>query len=189
MTSYFPLLSSHPLHPSSPRENFPPKNLATMPLTLKECSDSSTFSHIVDCEWAGYYNPYHPFMQVLFPVFGASPADRAAAIQESKERQWQWHSADPTSHWLYVSDDETREVVGGAQWHVHEKNPFENPQPRVEAYWWPEGESKRFVNEMLEQVYGPRRVKMTRPHTCGSSLARFSPLSFFSYHPVISHIF
>jgi len=31
---------------------------------------------------------------------------------------------------------------------------------------WPEGEGKRFASEMLEQVYGPRRVKMTRPHMC-----------------------
>lgn len=144
-----------------------------MPLTLKECTDSSTFSHIVDCEWAGYYNPYHPFMQVLFPVFGATPAARAAAIQESKARQWAWHSADPTSHWLYVQNDETGEVVGGAQWHVHETNPFEEAQPKLEAYWWPEGECRRFVDEMLEQVYGPRRVKMARPHVCELCIARF----------------
>lgn len=136
-----------------------------MPLALKECSDQSTFSRVIDCEWAGYYNPYHPFMQVLFPVLGGSPESRAAAIQESKERQWQWHSADPTSHWLYVEDDETGEVIGGAQWHIHEKNPFEGPQPKLEAYWWPEGECRRFSNEMLKQAYGPRRVKMTRPHT------------------------
>lgn len=139
-----------------------------MPLALKECLDRSTFSRIVDCEWAAYYNPYHPFMQVLFPVLGGSPESRTAAIEESKERQWQWHRGDPTSHWLYVEDDQTGEVFGGAQWHVHEKNPFDGPQPKLEAYWWPEGECKRFVNEMLGQVYGPRRVKMTRPHTCKS---------------------
>lgn len=138
MTSFIPLLFRHALH----RSIFDcliagnsPYNLATMPLTIKERSDESTFSHIVDCELAGYYKPYHPFMQVLFPVFGAAPADRAAVIQESKVRQWQWHSADPTSHWLYVEDDQTGEVVGGAQWHVHEKNPFEGPQPKLEAYW------------------------------------------------------
>ena len=105
-------------------------------------------------------------MQVLFPVLGGSPESRAAAIEESKERQWQWHSDDATSHWFYVEDEQSGEVVGGAQWHVHEKNPFEGPQKKLEAYWWPEGECKRFMDEMLEQVYGPRQVKMTRPHTC-----------------------
>ena len=137
-----------------------------MPLILKECLDRSTFSRVVDCEWAAYYNPYHPFMQVLFPVLGGSPESRTAAIEESKERQWQWHSDDATSHWFYVEDEQSGEVVGGAQWHVHEKNPFEGPQTKLEAYWWPEGECKRFMDEMLEQVYGPRQVKMTRPHTC-----------------------
>ena len=139
-----------------------------MPLVLKECIDQTTFSHIIDCEWAGYYNPYHPFMQLLFPVLGGSPSSRDAAIEESKERQWQWHSGDATSHWLYIEDDQTGEVVGGAQWHVHEKNPFEEEGEKMDAYWWPEGECKRFVNEMLEQVYGPRRVKMSRPHLCKS---------------------
>ena len=145
-----------------------------MPLVLKECLDRSTFAHVVDCEWAAYYNPYHPFMQVLFPDLGGSPSSRAAAIEESKERQWQWHSGDATSHWLYVEDDESGEIVGGAQWHVHETNPFEGPQPKLEAYWWPEGECKRFMNEMLEQVYGPRRVKMTRPHTRKSEWGHFT---------------
>lgn len=149
-----------------------------MPLVLKECQDRSTFSRIIDCEWSAYYNPYHPFMQVLFPVLGYSPSSRTAAIQESKDRQWQWHSGDPasTSHWLYVEDDQTGEVVGGAQWYVHEKNPFEEeeeegPRPKkLEAYWWPEGECRRFMSEMLEQVYGPRRAKMTRPHACKSRI-------------------
>ncbi len=140
--------------------------LTSMPLTLKECNDFGTFSSIVDCEWKGYYNPYHTFMQVLFPVFGATTEARAAAIQESKERQWQWHTGDPTSHWLYVEDSETSQVIGGAQWHVHETNPWAERRPKLEAYWWPEGECKKFVEEMLEQVYGPRMVKMRRPHTC-----------------------
>ena len=136
-----------------------------MPLKLKECTSPTTFSPIVDCEWTSYYNPYHPYMQILFPVFGTGgPADRAAAVKESKERQWQWHSSDPTSHWFYVEDEDSGEIVGGAQWHVYEKNPFEGEQNALEAYWWPEGEGRRFASEMLEQVYGPRRVKMTRPH-------------------------
>lgn len=132
---------------------------------LKECTDPTIFSQIVDCEWAAYYNPYNPFMQILFPVFGADAAARSAAIQESKERQWQWHSADPTSHWLYVEDEVSGAILGGAQWHVYETNPWAKPQSPLDAYWWPQGECRRFVNEMLEQVYGPRRKKMARPHT------------------------
>ena len=60
--------------------------------------------------------------------------------------------------------------MGGAQWHVHEKNPYEGAQRELEAYWWPEGEGRRFASEMLEQVYEPRRVKMRRPHVCESIL-------------------
>jgi len=116
------------------RSNFP-EDPFIMPLKLKECTDQSTFSRIIDCQWSAYYNPYHPYMQILFPVFGGAAKDREAAIQESKERQWQWHSGDATSHWFYVEDDDREgEILGGAQWHVHEKNPFEGEQKGIEAY-------------------------------------------------------
>lgn len=141
-----------------------------MPLTLKECTDESTFSRLIDCEWSAYYNPYHPYMQILFPVFGARPSDRLASIQESKYRQWSWHTSDPTSHWFYVEDEEKGEVLGAAQWLVHDagNNPFEkgNEEEALEAYWWPEGEGRRFATSMLEQVYGGRRKRMRRPHMC-----------------------
>lgn len=68
-----------PYRPKSPAHIPRPPSPPTMPLTLKECTDSTTFSAIIDCQWAAYYNPYHTFMQVLFPVFGATSADRAAS--------------------------------------------------------------------------------------------------------------
>ena len=74
-------------------------------------------------------------MQILFPVFGTTAEAKSALLQEPKERQWQRHRDDPTSHWLYVEDDESGEIIGGAQWHVHETNPWVEPQPKLDAYW------------------------------------------------------
>ena len=81
-----------------------------MSLFLRECTRTQfdVFSRIVDCEWASYHDPYHPFMNLLIPGFGADAAARSAAIAESKERQWQWHNDHPGSHWLYVKRKEFR---------------------------------------------------------------------------------
>ena len=62
---------------------------------------------------------------------------------ESKEefavRAAQWNKADPASHWIYVTDTSTGEIMGGTQWSIYEKNPFDHPQPPVVATWLQEG--------------------------------------------------
>ena len=34
----------------------------------------------------------------------------------------QWHKANPTSHWNYVTDTESGGIVGETQWNMFEKN-------------------------------------------------------------------
>lgn len=102
---------------------------------------------------------------------------------------------------MCVEDTDTGEVVGGAQWNFYEKNPFgglgwggeedqdaravraqNGGKPKREsmvADWWPEGDGRVFAEDVLEQVYGPRRGKMCRPHACESLCHYlFPPFSF-----------
>ena len=51
----------------------------------------------------------------------------------------QWYKADSTSHWIYVTDTETGQIIGGTQWNIFEKNPYVETKPPMAAYWIQEG--------------------------------------------------
>lgn len=130
---------------------------------VKEVTTEAEFSAVVDCLWEGYYNPYTPFMNVLFPVCTATEDGYAAAVAESKTRLWSIHTGDPSSHWICVTD-ETGKVLSGAHWNFHESSPYSNGVPKLEAVWHPEGEGRAFASHILNEVYGPRGKRMWRPH-------------------------
>lgn len=113
-------------------------------------------------------------MQTLFVVFGGSQKVAQPLFKNRKTASGNATAATPQAIGCHVGDKETGEVIRGVQWHVYEKNPFKGPQPKLEAYRWPEGECKRFASEMLEQVYGPRRIKMMRPYMRKSIIAPYS---------------
>lgn len=50
-----------------------------------------------------------------------------------------WHKADPTSHWIYMTDTETGQIIGGPQWSRFEKSPYTESNPTMVAYWIQEG--------------------------------------------------
>ncbi|KAH8728982.1 hypothetical protein GQ44DRAFT_608047 [Phaeosphaeriaceae sp. PMI808] len=131
---------------------------------VREAHTRKELDDILDVVWAANYTPYEPFVQVLFPVLGYTPAHRDAAIAESKERFWNQHQADPSSHWYYAFDSATGNTIGCAQWVISERNPFAAGVPALKAPWWPEGECRRFCESILNQTYGPRTSWMTRPH-------------------------
>lgn len=83
---------------------------------------------------------YDASHQIFFPVHGPLPADREATVRASKDRTWEDHEGDPSSHWVYVRDEASKEIVGGCQWRIYTENPFPNGTPHIEAVWWPEGE-------------------------------------------------
>lgn len=133
---------------------------------LRTAKTKQDLEKILDVIWAANYTPYEPIIQLFFPVLGFTPAHRAAAVAESKERFWEQHQADPSSHWFYILDLKTGHVVGCAQWVISETNPFAGGTPTLTAPWWPEGECREFCEYILNQVYRPRASWMTRPH-CG----------------------
>lgn len=133
---------------------------------VREAKSKQELDDILDVIWAANYIPYEPFMQLFFPVLGYTAAHREAAITESKERLWEQHQADRTSHWFSAFDTVTNRTVGCAQWVISTTNPFAAGTPELTAPWWPEGEYRRFCESILNQVYKPRASWMTRPH-CG----------------------
>jgi hypothetical protein len=131
---------------------------------VREASTRQELDQIMDVIWAANYTPYERFMQLFFPVIGYTTANRKAAIDESKERFWNGHQSDPTSHWYYVRDTTTRETIASAQWVISKSNPFAAGVPKLQAPWWPEGDCRAFCELIINQVYKPRASWMTRPH-------------------------
>ena len=109
---------------------------------LKEATSQKEFDALFMVVWLAEHHPYEPAGSIFFPVFGATAADRDDTIQKSQIRLWKEHKSNPASHWLYVEDVKTGEIVGATEWEVHEKNPFPDGSPKLDAYWWPEGEGR-----------------------------------------------
>lgn len=42
---------------------------------------------------------------------------------------------------MYVRDEVTGEVLGAAQWNIHEENPYAKEVEILTPYWQPEGPS------------------------------------------------
>ncbi|KAL8687268.1 MAG: hypothetical protein Q9218_006507 [Villophora microphyllina] len=133
-------------------------------LTLLEVKLDDDFPDLIECEWVSYETPYNGFFQLYCPTTGNGPNARAESMKESTERQLAWHKEDPTSIWLEVVDNESGKVVGAAQWNIHSSNPYPNGIEDTDAFWWPDGEGRKFASMALEQWYAPRGQRMRKPH-------------------------
>lgn len=144
-----------------------------MSLSLHYVTSDSELDEIIDCEWTSYETPHTSAWKIFYPIWGPSPSDRAAAIQESKERQLALHRFRAgVSNWIKVVDDSTGKVIGGAQWCLFDKDPYKNRRGmEMTCFWWPEGPKRKMADEMLGQLMGPRIERMSKPHLC-KSMAR-----------------
>lgn len=142
----------------------------TLPMSerygVREAKTRQELDAILDVIWTANYTPYEPFVQLFFPILGFTSAHRQDAVTESKDRFWKEFRDDPSIHWYYVYEIATGRTIGCAQWVFSKTNPFAAGTPLLTAPWWPEGDSKKFCESILNQVYRPRASWMTRPH-CG----------------------
>ena len=76
---------------------------------------------------------FDPSHQMFFPILGDGPAHREAAIQSSKDRIWEDHESDPSSHWIFVRDQSSGHTLGSYQWRIYTENPFPDGTPTIEA--------------------------------------------------------
>ncbi|KAF2140423.1 uncharacterized protein K452DRAFT_299766 [Aplosporella prunicola CBS 121167] len=134
---------------------------------VSEVKSDAEFDAIIECEKASYSTPQNPMFDTWWMehLFQSEPDPHAAAIRELSDRQLSWHKADPGSHWVKVTEKSTGKVVGASQWVVHDHNPFEKPQEPMNAYWWPEGDGRKYASLYLNRMLELRPRIMSRPNT------------------------
>jgi len=126
-----------------------------MSLQLIELKSDEEFKPLMETLYDAYTHPYNGFWDMF----------KGESEEECLQRFTQWHKGDPTSHWLYVTDKKTGKVLGGTQWNIYEKNPFEKPGPKFAAYWIKEGtEFRKIADRAFEKFLAPRPTRMNRPH-------------------------
>ena len=132
---------------------------------LREVTTRAELDAVVDVVWVAQYNPYRPMFQTFFPVLGPMAQDRQQAIRESKDRLWEAHCSTDSSHWIFVEDTTSFEIVGGTQWQtIEDPSAHVGPLSKLEASWWPEGESRDFCSEVIRQVYAPQHQLLRGPY-------------------------
>lgn len=100
-----------------------------MPFNLHALAHDSEFSLIVPVQNRAYSMPFSGFWEIL----------KGESLEEWDARQKLWHHHDPTSHWIYITEDKTGKVAGAMQWNIHDTNPYGDGAPKLSADWWPEG--------------------------------------------------
>ncbi|KAF7864400.1 hypothetical protein EAF04_006534 [Stromatinia cepivora] len=123
-----------------------------MALQISEITNKADFAELVKVEHRAYASPFNTVWELL----------KGPNVEECAERQWAWHMGTPNSHWLTVKDGD--KAISGAEWIVHETNPFLKPQPPVTATWWPEGPLKTIADRILGEFFKGRPPVMNRPH-------------------------
>ena len=74
-----------------------------MTLQLSELSSDVEFHELMSVLYNAYSHPYNGFWDMF----------KGKSGEECTARYTEWHNADPTSHWVYVTDTETGRIVGG----------------------------------------------------------------------------
>lgn len=119
-----------------------------MPLRLNELTSDDEFPGLMATLYNSYSKPYNGFWDIF----------KGESEEECQARYMQWHKADPTSHWIYVTDTETGQVIGGSQWNIFEKNPYLETNPPMAAYWIQEGNAENSVS-LLRAVHAKTLLK------------------------------
>lgn len=111
-----------------------------MPLELREVKEDSEWNELVQCESEAYETPFNGVYVLLRPRRGNTVEGREG-FKELRDRQLACHKQEAESRWFKVVDtDIGNKVVGGAEWKLYPKNPYEEPVSHpVDATWWPEG--------------------------------------------------
>ena len=156
--------------------DFPPSIVPLPPaetLELTEVTSDVEFPLLFRCLDNAYSRPHNSFWNIF----------KSDAKDEFVGRLTDWHNVDPSSHWIYVRDTRTNEIVAGTQWNFYSTSPFKIHQPVLTAYWLQEGKYRltccrvetlkltslgtmirSFADICLERFFSRRPKYMNRPH-------------------------
>lgn len=87
-----------------------------MVLTVEEVRNGAEFDAIWPMHFEAFQNPYNSFSKFFNPVHTTLDA----AIEVSKARHVAMWEANPASHWIKVTDRETKHVIGAALWELNQ---------------------------------------------------------------------
>ncbi|KAI0006497.1 hypothetical protein F4779DRAFT_629779 [Xylariaceae sp. FL0662B] len=133
-----------------------------MVLELREVNPGTDFPGLARCLFDSYEDPPQEFFHAWFPIHGNGHEHREEAIAEAATRLHSWHTEDPTSYWQKVIDTDTGRFAGGALWNIHRENLFAE-EHRMEVTWFPDDGSRRFAEQVVESLGGPRARAGQRP--------------------------
>jgi hypothetical protein len=136
-----------------------------MTFQLTEVTSDSDFDQLIPLLWRSYAVPRITLLPLLFPAENDSPEAREKQVAQCKAAMMHLHHADPSSHWLKVTDVETGTTVAGCRWHVHEKDPYSNmPEKPFVVTSWPEGDRRKYATMCIGDIILPRRTRYRKPH-------------------------
>ena len=134
------------------------------PYTVHELETRAELDTVVEIILKAQHTPYLPSVAIYFPTFGFTREAHAAGMAAAQERLWKENMVNPASQWIFVRDEAIGDIVACTLWEWNEDSPFKNGIPKIDCYWWPDVEARKFCEEMLRQVATPRSIWMHRPH-------------------------
>jgi hypothetical protein len=87
-----------------------------MVFTVEQVRNAAEFDAIWPIHFKAFQNPYNSFSKFFNPVHTTIDA----AIEISKARHITMWEGNPASHWIKVTDKETKQVVGAALWELNQ---------------------------------------------------------------------
>lgn len=142
--------------------------MPTMVFRIVEVASEDDFLDVIKCQWAAYEEPPQPFFRMFCPI---RDGNRDESLRESAARQWLWHVTEVHGTWLMVLD-ENDTIAGACLWKVYDSNPFEEHNDEV-VDWYPDDESREYVEAALKIMDAPRVHLCPRPHICKPLLCQF----------------
>jgi GNAT superfamily N-acetyltransferase len=158
----------------------------TMPFRLNEVRSAAEFNSIWPVHFQAFRDPYNSFSKFFNPVHTTFDA----AIQASKTRHVAIWEGDPASHWIKVTETDTGQVVGAAQWDINDTGYAEGDGAKFkaafEAHQHTEGTDEKLFAEKL--IGGLRSAIMDRvrvPHM-GKYGARFTKFLTYTLYKALN---
>jgi hypothetical protein len=120
-----------------------------MALAVEQVRNAAEFDAIWPMHFQAFQNPYNSFSKFFNPVHTTIDA----AIEVSKARHIAMWESNPASHWIKVTDKETKQVIGAALWELNQSGYTTGDGDRFKASFKAtqhvEGSEKRLFAEKL----------------------------------------